>query len=235
MSWVNELVALAHEAVDEERLTLWGRGVSDLQIEEFQVGYLEEVPESLSEDSEFLAWVRRKGLCKALVFPLTNPLGEVKGFQFRVVRQGKSVYSDYFLSEEEPVYFGLAQAIPSIWETRRIFLVEGCFDLFPIQRVLPYTIATLKAGVSESLVPLLRRLVDQVWMGYDNDIVGRKHAYGFAKEHGQEFDVQVVRYPEVRLADGKKAKDPGNLWEAWGDDGLRDFLRRTMQPYVQEL
>jgi len=235
MSWVSDLVSLAHESVDEERLTLWGRGVSDSQIEQFQVGYLEEIPDSLEVDQGFLEWARKKGLYKALMFPLTNTLGEVKGFQFRVVRQGKSVYSDYFLTEEEPVYFGLAQAIPSIWETRKIFIVEGCFDLFPIQRVLPYTIATLKAGVSESLVPLLRRLVDQVWMGYDNDPVGRKHAYGFAKEHGREFDVQVVRYPEVLLADGKRAKDPGNLWEAWGDEGLRDFLNRKMQPYSQEI
>jgi len=233
MVWVNDLVTLAHEAVDERRSTLWGRGVSDDQIQQFQVGYLDEVPEFEDAPEDFLQWVQKNGLHDALVFPLTNTLGAVRGFQFRVLRRGKSVYSDYLLDEGEPVYFGLAQAMSSVWETRRICLVEGVFDLFPIQRVLPYTVSTLKAGVSETLVPLLRRLVDQVWFGYDNDPTGRKHAYGFAKEHGHEFDVRILRFPEVRLADGKKAKDPGNLWEAWGDEGLREFLRRHVNPYSE--
>jgi len=227
---VNELVAVAHAAVGERRSMLWSRGVSDDQIEQFQVGYLDEIPD-VEEAPRFMDWVEKNGLRDALVFPLTNVLGEVKGFQFRVVRRGRSVYSDYFLDEGEPVYFGLAQAMPSVWETRQILLVEGVFDHFPVQRILPFSVATLKAGVSENLVPLLRRLVDTVWLGYDNDPTGRKHAYAFAKEHGHEIDVRVLRFPEVRLADGKKAKDPGNLWEAWGDEGLREFLRRHVNPY----
>jgi len=226
MTWIDGLVQHAEQQLDEDlRFRLWRRGMTDEQIDFYHVGYLDEMPEGLPPG--FARWAEKHRLNRVWVFPLTNSVGQVKGIQFRpIVRKG---YMDYLLEGDEAVLFGLHQAMPHIWQSNRIWLVEGVFDLCPVQRTYPEVVATLKAGISPDLLRILHRMVDQVWIGYDNDETGRKVAYAFRRDHQDEFErIEVALPPAVPMAapegESKLSKDWGDLWEAWGDERFGVFM-----------
>lgn len=224
MGWLEDLVSLAETQLDEDlRVRLWRRGMTDEQIALYHVGYLEEMPEDLP--SGFQAWARKYELERTWVFPLTNAVGQVKGVQFRPL--DRKNYMDYLPQADEAVLFGLAQAMPHVWRADRIWVVEGVFDLCPIQRVYPEVVATLKAGIPPNLKRIMDRMVDEAWLGYDNDEVGRRVAYAFRRDHRDEFSrIEVALPPSVPMVNPqKKTKDWGDLWETWGDERFGVFVR----------
>ena len=224
---MDKLVSYAQgNLTSRERDALNARGVTDAQIESFKVGYIHRRLPDLESAEEFLQWSHRGSkLDDMFVLPLTTALGAVQGFQFRHVERERRGYTDYFVTQDEPVLFGLAQAIPAMWRTERAFLVEGAFDLFPLQRHEPTVFATMTAKVTEPVVRLLRRLARQVWLGYDMDARGRKASFEFVRDHGRDFEAHVVAYPKIYCVGSKDLiKDPGDLWEAWGDEKVGDFV-----------
>lgn len=237
MTWMDTLVDFAAENLGErEREALWMRGVSDEQIESFQIGYLNVELPQFEDATAFLEWCAKgTRLDDVFVFPLTNTLGEVRGLQFRHVERERTGYKDFIPFEDELVMFGLGQAMPAVWETETVLPVEGVFDLFPIQRVYPFTVATLTANISRQFMRVLRRLVSEIWLGYDMDKTGRDACATFTKFYGREFRTKVVDFPRVPRLDGKGLiKDPSELWEAWGDERLGVWLRRLKDPRFKE-
>lgn len=228
MAWENDLVAFTvGQMTDRERSVLYGRGVTDEQIQLFQIGYINRRLPALQGADDFLDWSHRGSkLDDMFVLPLTTMLGAVKGFQFRHVERERRGYTDFFLTQDEPVLFGLSQAMPHIWAQESAFLVEGAFDLFPIQRHFPAVFPTMTAKVTTPVVRLLRRLVRRVWLGYDMDARGRKASFEFVREYGREFEARVVTYPKIFKVGSKELiKDPGDLWEAWGDTRVGEFIQ----------
>ena len=229
MSWVDDFVAFSKGNIDDRVLeALSSRGVSQDQLELFQIGYVNKILPDTQIPKEFLTQFDGGAkLEDSYVFPLTNPLGEILGFQFRAVERSSKQYSDYFMTDAEPVLFGLGQSMPHIWTSESACVVEGVFDLFPVQRILPYTIATITSKIRDNLLRWLIRLVRRLYMLYDNDSPGLRANSDFLNEHGSKLEqVKVLEYPRgVTLPGTKKlVKDPGDLWEAWGDDKLGPFL-----------
>lgn len=232
MTWMLELARAAHRMVGADtREALWTRGVSDEQIDGFTIGILPgaRLPAGVEADSRFVAWwaAHRGQFRNPLVFPLTTTLGAVNGLQFRDREQRVRGYLDYFESKEEPAFFGLAQAMPSVWETERVWLVEGNFDLCPLQRHVPNIISTLHAGVSNQLRRVLRRLARTLVVAYDSDSTGRKVAHEMARELKDEFEIRIVGFPRVPMPSGHLTKDPNELWSVWGDQPLGAFIKRS--------
>lgn len=231
MTWYDDLTAFAQRKLtDRVRDAYNARGVSDEQIESFRLGYLDRKLPPLEGADDFLTWAKGgEKLDDVMVLPLTTPLGEIRGFQFRHVDRARKGYQNFAPYKEEALLFGLGQAMPHVWRTETIWLVEGAFDLFPIQRHFPGVVATLTARVPESLVRVMRRLVGTVLVGYDTDPAGRSATRSFEKEYGGDFRVHPVYYPMVRFVDsGKPVKDPAELWEVWGDEPLGRFVRSTL-------
>lgn len=112
-TWLEDLVSASHERVDDRvREALWARGASDEQIETFQIGYIDQELPPAEYPANFLAWSGEgKKLADCYVFPLTNPLGEVRGLQLRSVERDRRDYMDFFVDRSEPVFFGLGQAV----------------------------------------------------------------------------------------------------------------------------
>jgi DNA primase len=237
MEWLEPLVRFAQEQLgDREREALWTRGVTDEQIELFRLGAINKKLPDLSYPKDFLEWCwQGRRLDDMFLLPLTNTLGQVKGLQFRHVDRDRRGYSDYIPFEDEPVLFGLAQAMPHVWQTESVWLVEGAFDLFPIQRVYPEIVATLTARLSGEFSKLLRRLVKEIWLGYDMDKAGRDARARILRTYGREFTVRDVAFPQPLRLNGEKTKDPSELWEAWGDSQFGVFLKRLKDPYHQEI
>ena len=232
MTWLDDFCLEAHGALTSEvREQLYRRGVTDEQIDGFRIGCLPRaaLPPYVTVAPRFRSWwgSHASQFRNALVFPLTSTLGTVHGLQFRDVDEKVRGYLDYFESKEEPAFFGLAQAMPSVWETEEVWLVEGVFDLCPIQRHRPNVISTMHAGVSKQLARLLRRVVRTLLLAYDMDSTGLSVAYDLARELRGTFEVVIVKFPRVRLPRGGLAKDPNELWSAWGDVGLGAYLKRV--------
>jgi DNA primase len=233
MRWIDALVEYAQENLngDRELESLWSRGVSDEQIRDFKVGYLSnELPtlEGGAGLEDFLKWYRGNGkkVWDVYVFPLTNALGQVKGVQFRHVERAARGYTDFYLSKDEPAFFGLAQSMPHVWRTGTILLVEGVFDFFPVQRVFPQAMSSMTAAVSSNFARFLKRNVREVWLGYDRDAAGRDGAFKFVEEHGKEYErVRVGQLPALMMANGKRTKDPSDLWELLGDDRFGVYVK----------
>ena len=231
------LVEHAHDQLgDREREALWMRGVSDEQIDLYQLGYLDrELPDAEGGEAFLEKYRGTHWLRDVFLLPLTNTLGQVKGLQLRHVEQGQKGYSDYSPHEDEPVLFGLAQAMPHVWKSGALWTVEGAFDLFPIQRVCPNVTATLTNRLTDQVARTLRRLVDDLWLAYDMDSKGREAVSRVFKQHGRDFKLHDVRFPRVMTLDGKgRVKDPAELWEVWGDAQLGPFLKRQLGPYDME-
>lgn len=230
--WVDTFTAHTHELLltSEPVLEfLWGRGVSNDQIESFNLGYFDGELPPAQYSSEFLDWA--KGglkLRQTLVFPLTNVLGSVRGVQVRALDRSK--YSDFFLTSSEPVLFGLGQAMPHIWKDESTIVVEGVFDLFPVQRVNPTVVSTLTAKVSESFARTLKRVAHTIYPFYDSDAKGRHGVEAIRTKYGRDLTVRPIEYPlGLKLIDGTPIKDPGNLWEALGDERFAQFLTQQLE------
>lgn len=234
MEWLEQFVQFGQEQLgDKEREALWARGASDEQIKLFRIGCVHNKLPKLDFPEHFLEWCwHGRRLVDHFLLPLTNALGQVKGLQFRHVDRERSGYSDYFAYEDEPILFGLAQAMPHVWKSESIWLVEGAFDLFPIQRVFPEVTATLTARVTAQFARLLRRITKEIWLGYDMDATGRDACARITKTFGQDFEIHDVLFPRPERLDGKgKVKDPSELWETWGDTRFGVYLRQIREPF----
>jgi DNA primase len=222
--------ACAQTLPERVRDALYARGVTDEQIALFGLGYVNRTLPPGDYPESFIQWSNIGDRMEdAIVLPLTNVLGEVRGLQFRHVARDRAGYMDFIEVNDEAILFGLGQAAPHLWAERSVVLVEGGFDLFPVQRVFPGTVATLTARVTDSLLRLLRRLVSRVWLGYDMDEPGRRACERYQKQLSSEFDAKVVLYPRVpMLGTSKLTKDPGDLWETWGDAKFQDEMRALL-------
>ena len=213
---------------DRVREALYARGVSDEQIALYHLGFIEGKLPDLPYPKHFLDWAGVKFGHNSLVLPLTNALGDVKGVQFRNIDPAKKGYMDYITEKGEAVLFGLGQAMPHVWTTQRIFLVEGAFDVFPLQRHIPEILATLTAHVLESLVRILRRAnVSDLWAGYDTDNTGQESVQKVRKQYGSEFKIETARWDHAKLFNGRPTKDPSELWETWGEDRFSNHVRNN--------
>ncbi len=224
--FLDDLVDLAQSQVTEvEREALWARGVSNKQIDLYRIGFLHEVPSW--DFPERFSRVVEKCIHDTLVFPLTNPLGEIQGVQFRPVDRNRKRFSEYYHDNSQLSLFGLGQAMPFLWDTRTAWLVEGVFDLFPIQREIPNTFATLTAAVSKQTLTFLKRVVDKLVFVYDNDQTGREGAASFERYHSNDFkSISIVKLPKISKGpEGGFTKDPGDLWETLGDLTMSDYVK----------
>ena len=237
MAWLDQFAEYARSLMSERVVdALNARGCSDEQIQAYGIGYLKRTLPPLDYDPEFLSrYHAGTMLDDVYVFPLTNVLGDVKGFQFRPVDRtkflvGKSRYSDYFVETGEPVIFGLSQAMPHVWASESVTLVEGVFDLFPVQRHHPAIVAPLTARIPESLILTLRRMCKRIVMGYDNDVKGQRATQTIVREYAQDFQFDGIRWAKQPMPSGALSKDPGDLWELWGDSRLGAFIQENVLP-----
>ena len=235
MTWLDDFAAYGQQNLTETtRDALSARGVSDEQMAQYQIGYLGQGLPDLPYTEDFLGWSRAGArISDAFVLPLTTATGLIQGFQFRSVDRARKGYLNYMPYKEEALLFGLAQALPHVWKTGAVWLVEGAFDLFPIQRHFPGVIATLTAKVPDNLVALLRRLAQAVLVGYDADPAGQAATKQFDRAYKSAFNIHPVSYPPVVIQGTTRCiKDPGELWEAWGDDQVGRFVQTVLNSTV---
>lgn len=162
-----------------------------------------------------------------VLWPLLSPRGRTLGFAGR--RHGEKVITRYLLPEGgwNPIWTGLTpDAMQRIWDGGDVFVVEGIFDLFPLEWVVPtkdVVLGSERARLTDKHIEFFRRYIrrpgQQVWMVYDNDEAGQKGMYGGLDETGKKRwgALQRLEWVKVRATALKySGKDPGEVWNQGG-------------------
>lgn len=227
----NEKLKTSHEALRYLR----DRGVSKEQLDTLQLGYIppEEWPpyvdpEEATEDEAL--YLKRSGkgykLRGKLLFPMTNAMGMVRGFQIRTPSREVKDYWKFYSSRSgiDGLFFGTASAMPYIWDTKEVVLVEGIFDLFPVRRVFPNSICTGTAKVSQEQMTFLSRYVNVVKVMFDNDEYGERFFDSFYRDFQDKFHaIERLRYA---------GKDPSDSWQRLGEVGFKSQFNSELRPLV---
>jgi DNA primase len=167
--------ALSRYDVAKEYLR--SRGVTEEEIKEFKLGYTRiiSIPKEESQDYENFVKETYKGRAfeQKIVFPLRDILGRVIGlfgrsldtkeFKFYLTQEGK--YTGAFV--------GLFSALPYIYETGKVFVVEGPFDLMAFRKVYKNTVGALTAGLSDAQHDILSFFAEQIVTVFDSDKAGK--------------------------------------------------------------
>ena len=164
------------------RTYLAGRAVSPAYQASYRVGWL-EVPTAQHATPEFWTWLQRYGW-ESYVFPLTDPWGAVTGVVLRSLPEKR--YQNYIAYPKDlcPPCFGLHTALPVMFQTQQVVLVEGVFDYFAVRPFTPAVLAQLTSIPSLLLRRLLARYVTKVEFRYSNLAGGgdaRVELFGYEK------------------------------------------------------
>jgi DNA primase len=204
-AWLDPILADAHVALvthpdaADARAYLASRAVSPNLIRRYRIGFgLASLGHPCTPS--FLHFANRHW-AGCLVFPITSVLGHVVGVQTRpVTRKNYQVFAA-IPKDLYPLAFGLAQAMETIWQTRRVVIVEGVFDLLAVADLAPEVIAILTARVPQVTQRFLARWATQVVALLDMDRAGRA---GVARLAGP-YVLSAPSYPAHDVADLKQA------------------------------
>lgn len=222
--YLNRIFAFAREEILKSGTALTylaQRGVTERQLYDLGLGYVPsdkwppyiDPDKACPEEAHYLDKSRRGFKIKGkILFPLTNAMGDVRGLQARTPDlEVKDYWKFYDLHADiDALFFGLEAAMPHIWERREIVLVEGIFDLFPVQRVFPNAVCLGTARVTNLQLKFMRRYVRDVLLLLDNDEYGEAASRKFQRDHGRDFQ-SVQRIPYL-------GKDPSSSWERLGEE-----------------
>ena len=207
--WLSTLIASAHTALDgpsgdEARAYLAGRGVTEA---EWRLHHLGCTPFDLpvAECTQAFADWMPKYFYGRLLFPFFDARGAAIGLQTRSL--DKKFYQQFYAypTELSPFLFGLPQALPTIWETGVVAVVEGVFDYFAVSKVYPGTVAILTANPSAAVKRFLRRYAMRVVALLDMDEAGRQGVDRLVRDPDRTYMVTAPSYP---------GHDPGDLLAA---------------------
>jgi DNA primase len=178
--FLDVLVQNLHGALsryDVAKEYLCSRLVTEEEIQEFRIGYSKVVSASDdgSEDFEFFLKETHKGRSfeQKIIFPLYDVIGRATGlfgrsidtkeFKFYLNREGK--YTGTLV--------GLYQALPYIYASGRVYVVEGPFDMLAFRKVYKNTVGALTAGLSEAQHELLSFFAKEIVTVFDSDKPGK--------------------------------------------------------------
>lgn len=215
-------LAEAHEGYflgrGAKEATLARLGVKTWQVLP-EVAPLEDFRDRYGDRGEYLeGWV---------LWPLLSPRGCVLGFAGR--RFGEKIITRYLLPEGawNPIWTGLTpETMLRIYEGANVWVVEGIFDLLPLEWGIPeddVVLGSERAHLTDKHIEFLRRFVrgsgQQVNMAYDNDEAGRKGVVGWTDETGKKRCGALQRLERVKVRAvnvAYRGKDPGEVWNQGG-------------------
>lgn len=234
--WLAEVLSKTLLTEDQEAYLL-GRGAKPERIRSLRIGGWdpEICPPCLDPQWTKLGSMGRAEMVAGwLVFPHLTGRGELVGVDFRTAGGTKKI-TRYGLNSSRwcPSFFGLDQTVAEqLWQGANLWLVEGVFDLFALDWILPPGDVVLGCGRA-SLSRLQLDWIDRVCsrdylihVVFDEDEAGRRGAEGAVNPETGKFQQGMVtrlrqkgfRVQDVRYRGGK---DPGEIWDHSGRAGLR--------------
>ncbi len=228
----------------EARVYLTKRGLDELAIEKFQLGYAPNAWSDLALYFEKkrapMPEVERLGLIKSragastghydlfrhrLMFPIFSPTGECVGFGGRVLSSEQQ--PKYLNSPDSPafhkgrVFFGLNHAAKFIRSEDEAIVVEGYMDWLALTNFsIANAVATLGTALTVEHAKLIKRYTHRVLLLFDGDEAGKAAAR---------------RSLPILLSEGLLARglflpdkqDPDDFLKANGGPALRELIQNA--------
>lgn len=189
---------------------LYSRGLSDATIETFGIGACDTF--GRCTHPEYLPLIDFR-FHDTVLFPIRNVYNDLVAIGSRSVDAKMYVHSKYSKRQH---LFGLNIAYPEIFKTRKVFVVEGNFDLLTCyEHGIKNVVAMLGSKLSIEQLSLLVRFADEIVIASDSDEPGQECARKIATLCRENS----IKYRKLNLPTGS---DPDSLIRAKGADA---FLR----------
>lgn len=176
---------------------LKSRKVSEEEIKEFKIGYSRTVVAVDDGSEEYTSFknetFRGKALESKIIFPIFDILGNPAGLLGRSINSKD--FKLYLTLESKflGAFFGLPQALPHIYETGRVFTVEGPFDCLAFRRVYPNVVGMLTAELTDAQYEQLSFFVNDIVTVFDSDKAGIKATERAKKRWPEEYEKRRLR------------------------------------------
>ena len=200
---------------------LKNRGVSGEDVRDFFLGYSKiiSVVDDGSLDYEIFMkeTYRGKVFENKIIFPIYDVIGRTVGIFGRAL---DSKAFKYYLTQEAKysgVLTGIYQALPHIYETGKVFVVEGPFDLLAFRKVFKNSVGANTAGLSESQYEILSFFADRIVTVFDSDAAGENATKEAKKKWGNISSVSLGY------------KDPDNVLKELGYDKFVKYVKSKVE------
>lgn len=216
-------------SIEEESLGyLFGRGAKEESIHELRC--------KTWRDFSDIQGIKLKGkiIDGWVIIPLYSPRGKLIGFEGRNTLEKGITQVRLQNSLWNPEWHGMRNsAMKKIWNGADIWVVEGIFDVFPLEWAIPdgdVVLGTVRARMSKKHIKFLQRFCEGwVHLVYDNDDAGKKAAHGWVDDTGKyrwgaakKMKNNGIKY----TIETYPLKDPGEIWLNFGVEGIKQYFSR---------
>lgn len=226
------------------------RGVLQVSIDEFRLGYAPDQWEAFSGEAQRQQYnpdyLLELGLSSRsektgnltdrfrgrVMFPILNEMGKVLGFGGRILGSKKEV-AKYINSPESPIYhkgqvlYGLFQAKKFIREADQCILTEGYLDTVLLhQNGIRNVVASSGTALTPEQCRLIRRFSTNVLMIYDGDAAGVKAAL-------RGLDILLKEGLSAKVAVLPDNHDPDSYVRAVGPAAFQDYLQKSAKDGIE--
>lgn len=158
------------------------RGLNLDDIQKYKIGFAKFI--TMTDDGSISYKVFKestygfKALQNRLIFPLHNILGKVNGVVVRDIHQKK--YIQYLLPEAKNIgaFFGLSEALPHIFKTKKVFVHEGALDSISFSKIFSNSVSSLTSFLNQAQYETLLMFAEKIILIFDGDESG---SYGIKK------------------------------------------------------
>ncbi len=229
------------EAVKQARNYLKDRGINPESWQRFHLGYAPAGWHSLTdilrkkgvslEDAEKLGLLSlgENGYYDRfrdrLMFPITDPKGNIVGFGGRVFDNSQPKYLN---SPETEIFhkgrflFGLTLAKETIRKKNQAIIVEGYLDVVQAHQAgFTQTVASLGTALTKEQARMIKKYTSEVVLAYDGDAAGRK-----ATERGMVILQEAGL--KIKILDLPAGDDPDSFIKKNGADAFRTLLNNAL-------
>lgn len=199
---------------------LYFRGLSNGTIRDFEIGSCDPLGACSRPEFEPLVDFR---FYDTVLFPIKNVYNELVAIASRSVDTKKYIHSKYTKSLH---LFGLNVTYKEIIRTRKVFIVEGNFDLLTLyEHGIKNVVAMLGSKLSLVQLSLLTRFAEELIIATDADQPGHDCAQKIIKMCKENS----VNYRQINLLPGS---DPDSFIRS---SGPQAFLNLISQNSLEKL
>ena len=169
-----------------------------------------------------------------IMFPIEDEYGQIVGFSGRIY-QGEKDQAKYMNSPESPIFnkskilYHYFKAKEATRKAGFVYLCEGFMDIIALTRVgKENAIALMGTALTSEHLAMIRKITNTVYICLDGDNAGKHAALRASKILTENhFKVSLILLPEN--------KDPDEILEAYGPEGLKEALNKLITPVDFEL
>jgi len=174
------------------------RGLFESTIEKFQLGYapsskiqMQFFKQANLKKEDLIAFgvLNENGeyprLIERITFPIFSQSGKIIAFGGRTITNHPAKYINFTntkIFNKSKTFYGLNFAKEHILRNKEVIIVEGYMDVIMLHQVgINNAIATLGTALTESHLPILKKLDSKVTIAYDSDNAGINAAFKASK------------------------------------------------------